>query len=128
MDLATYTSGRLFHIYGELRWERQRDFIHVVYTGDPGCLPSFAKEQEEALSNCKVVTRRYFLFGKKFDRPDLGAEPGDFAEVRIPRLLRYPALPGLANARYLKLATCEYLDPRTGANVAYRFKKLVPGK
>ncbi|MDQ2717458.1 MAG: hypothetical protein M3Z08_21395, partial [Chloroflexota bacterium] len=54
------------------------------------------------------------------------AQPGDFAEVRIPRLLRYPALDTLAGAQRIQLDTCEYIDPDTGANIAYRFKRLVP--
>src|SRR5258707_6451087 len=29
-----YTVGRIFHIHGELRWERQHAHIQVVYTGD----------------------------------------------------------------------------------------------
>jgi hypothetical protein len=53
------------------------------------------------------------------------AKLGDFAEVRIPRLLRYPQLPTLAGAERVQLVMCEYVDSETAVNVAYRLKNLV---
>ncbi len=51
-----------------------------------------------ALDDCISRDRAYFLFGKRLDQKALdrigpAAQSGDFAEVRIPRLLRYPQLP-----------------------------------
>lgn len=130
-DFAAYTSGRIFHIHGELRWERQEAHIHVVYTGDSAYTPALNDSEEMVLDAYNAVTRSYFLFGKRLDEGQLkrigpAALSGDFAEVRIPRLLRYPALPALAGAQRIQLAVCEYIDPITGVNIAYRFKELVP--
>lgn len=129
IDIASYTSGRIFNGSGELRWEKLVTYIQVVYTGDTVYMPDLSNSKAENLSAYTPVTRKYILFGKKLDTGQLSqihvARPGDFAEIRIPRLLRYPALRHLADAPYMKLSICEYIYPPTGANVAYRFKELV---
>lgn len=136
-DLAPYTSGRVFHEHGELRWERQHEWVQIVYTGKHQYRPERKLEQTEQYSLEEAVKcdRSYLLFGKRLDldsdrlqhlRPV--ARAGDFAEVRIPRLLRYPALDTLAKAERIQLVVCEYLHPDTGMNIAYRFKGLVPFK
>lgn len=130
-SITAYTSGRIFHIHGELRWERQETHIRVVYTGERAYAPTLNDSEEEGLDAYNTVTRNYLLFGKRLDegqRKRIGPEArsGDFAEVRIPRLLRYPQLPALEDAQHIQLAVCEYVDPLTGANVVYRFKQLVP--
>ncbi len=61
------------------------------------------------------------LAEKQLKRIGPPAQEGDFAEVRIPRLLRYPRLSPDAKADYLQLAVCEYIAPATGTSVAYRF-------
>lgn len=133
IDIASYTSGRIFNTFGELRWEKQTNHVYVVYTGDKAYTPTLNQSKEECLDTCKPVTRRYLLFGKRLESAQLeqigkAARLGDFAEVRIPRLLRYPVLPELAAASYVKVTVCEYTDQTTGANMAYRFKELVPCK
>ena len=45
-----------------------------------------------------------------------------YAEVRIPRLLRYPAP---AKARRVRLVVCEYTDEDTGSVQLFRFQDLV---
>jgi len=129
--LATYTSGRIFHTYGELRWERQCSHVQVVYTGNEQYKPELDDSEEKALGDYCTPIRSYFLFGKRLDegqikRIGLAAQSGNFAEVRIPRLLRYPVLPALAGAERVQLAVCEYMDRVTGSNIAYRFKELIP--
>jgi hypothetical protein len=125
-----YTSGRIFHTQGELRWERQHTDIQVVYTGEREYGPKLNESEEWTLDGYDSVTKSYLLFGKRLDEGQREriptAQPGDFAEVRIPRLLRYPSLEELKGAEYIQLAVCEYMDRVTGANIAYRFKKLVP--
>jgi len=132
VDIASYTSVRIFNGSGELRWEKLATHIHVVYTGDTTYMPDLSKSKAENLSIYTPITRRYMLFGKKLDPGQVSqrdvARPGDFAEVRIPRLLRYPALGHLANASYIKLKVCEYIHPPSGTHVAYRFKELVACK
>jgi len=130
-DFTSYTSGRIFHAQGELRWQRRLAHMHIVFTGAQAYRPGLQDAEETALDNCEKVPKTYFLFGKRLDdqqRAKIGpaAQTGDFAEVRIPRLLRYPRLPALAHAGRVQLAVYEYVDKTTGANVAYRFYDLVP--
>lgn len=129
-DFTLYTAGRIFHALGELRWERQHSDVQIVYTGHKHYKPHLHDAQETGLDSCIPQERKYFLFGKRLDQQQLdrigpAAQQGDFAEVRIPRLLRYPQLPSLANAGRVQLAICEYVDPATAINVAYRVKGLV---
>lgn len=130
-DFTPYTSGRIFHAQGELRWERQQAHMHIVFTGAQAYRPGLLDAEEIALDDCEKVPRAYFLFGRRLDDQQLArigpaAQTGDFAEVRIPRLLRYPLLPAVAQAERVQLAMYEYVDPTTGANVAYRFYDLAP--
>jgi hypothetical protein len=135
-DFTPYTSGRIFNDYGEIRWEKHHSNIHIVYMGNKEYKPDLQKAgaqdgKEETLIGCKLVSRKYFLFGKRLDAAGLDhigpvAQEGDFAEVRIPRLLRYPRLDSLGNAERVQLAVYEYVDLKTGTNVAYRFYNLVP--
>ncbi|MFL5663650.1 MAG: CRISPR-associated protein Csx19 [Ktedonobacteraceae bacterium] len=129
-DFTPYTSGRIFHALGELRWERQHPSIQIVYTGHKGYKPQIQGARETALDAYIPEERAYFLFGKRLNKQERdligpAAQSGDFAEVRIPRLLRYPQLPTVADAERVRLVICEYTDPTTALNVAYRFKKLV---
>ena len=130
-DFTPYTSGRVFHALGELRWERQHPKVQIVYTGHKEYKPVLKDAREITLDAYIPKDREFFLFGKRLNEQQLdrirpAAHPGDFAEVRIPRLLHYPPLPTLANAERVQLVTCEYVDPETAVNVAYRFKNLVP--
>jgi hypothetical protein len=129
-DFTPYTSGRVFHALGELRWERQHTNIQVVYTGSKQYKPELQDASEIMLDAYIPRDREYFLFGKRLNETQLdrigpAAQPGDFAEVRIPRLLRYPRLPSLTEAERLQLVMREYIDPATALNFAYRFKSLI---
>lgn len=132
-NFEPYTSGRIFHQYAELRWEKQSSRIHVVYTGQNTYQPQLAEHTKEELDGTYIpkAPRRYLLFGKRLDQTQLErigpvAQPGDFAEARIPRLLHYPLLSELASAEQVQVDVCEYVNAETGANVAYRFKGLIP--
>ncbi len=142
-DTADYTTGRIFHTLGEVRWERhympsaspssqapQGSHVSLVYTGDSAYCPTLATYQDKDLDVYDPVINAYFLFGKRYDprqpsRIKVAAQQSLFAEVRIPRLLRYPALQSLAGAERLKLVVCEYTDRDTGSSVAYRFQALI---
>jgi hypothetical protein len=130
-DFTLYTSGRIFHELGELRWERLPAGIQIVYTGHTAYKPTLQDAQEIALDSHKYKDRAYLLFGERLDQQELdrigaAARPGDFAEVRIPRLLRYPQVSTLNDAKRVQLIAREYPDAATAVNVAYRFKNLAP--
>lgn len=126
----SYTSGRIFHQDGELRWEKQANAFHVVYTGQIQYSPELKDTASLMLDSHSVKTKCYYLFGKRLDSEQLDrigapAQVGDFAELRIPRLLRYPMLPTLENAERVQFMIREYRDPDTGVNRAFRFTQLI---
>ncbi len=133
-DFTPYTSGRIFHEQGELRWERQQANVQIIYTGHKEWQPTLPTSTYEELKDYTFKDRSYLLFGQRLARRQLEligstAKKGDFAEVRIPRLLRYPQLPDeLENEDFLCLVMCEYIDSATALTVAYRFKGLGPYK
>jgi hypothetical protein len=136
----TYLSGRIFTEQWELRWARQQQNIRVVYLGSSeygGVLRDYhLKDKSNVLLNLKKKSNsnEYYLFGERL-RPDdvekiIWAEPGDFAEARIPRLLRYPAAnwsgqdtKKVLELPYMQLLVCEYTD-ETGSVVLSRFQCL----
>lgn len=163
-DTTPYTSGRVFHKLGELRWERHyvpsfpeesetpatpttpatlttlddtdrtdeplTSHISLIYTGDSAYSPKLDEYQDKDLDRYGKVSKDYFLFGKRFNLQQPSevastAQQSEFAEVRIPRLLLYPALKELAGAERLKLVVCEYTDSDTGNCIAYRFQELI---
>ncbi len=130
IPFADYTSGRVFDEYAELRWEKQGNTMQVVYLG--------AKERAQVLLQYKLQEsneldklksageKKYFLFGERLAPEDLqkigpAAEPGDFAEIRIPRLLRYPVQQD--KQRYVRLVVREYLDKENSVAL-FRFQDL----
>ncbi len=131
-DFTPYTSGRIFHELGELRWERQQAQVHIVYTGHKEYKPELPKIDETALDTYQIIDdRAYLLFGARLKGKQLEpikpvAQEGDFAEIRIPRLLRYPLLDTIKDAERVQLVMHEYIDQSTGLNVAYRCKSLEP--
>src|SRR2546421_12507532 len=61
-NFTPYTSGRIFHKGGELRWEKQHEGIRIVYTGHELYKPEIDIRQTMQLDTCKLVPRQYFLF------------------------------------------------------------------
>ncbi len=130
--IADYTSGRVFDQDFELRWEKDADGGYkVVYLGKERSIPGLEKDDKELkkLDRSKLL-KHYYLFGEYLNKERLesmGIEPeeGYYAEVRIPRLLRYPALKG---ARRVQLTVCEYIDKETGRVGLFRFQGLQPAE
>ena len=131
VDLAHYTSGRVFDQDAELRWEKIGEGKYcVVYLGtkrEIRGLKNDEKNQQElnSLESAKEA-KYYYLFGEYLEAnklKNMGIEPeeGYYAEVRIPRLLRYPAPPG---ARRVQIKVLEYLNRDTYEVKVFRFQGL----
>jgi hypothetical protein len=125
--ISEYTAGRIFHEEFELRWEKINSKLQVVYIGRKRPVPLLI-EQPDILKDCVRPTSSYYLFGKRLDdkaveRIGEPAQRGDFAEVRIPRLLRYPVKDEHMN--YVKLDVYEYRHKITNERILFRFRKLL---
>lgn len=122
------TSGRIFQHDRELRWEQQGELMQVTYLGpeeDSSHLSVYALTPHKELANWEKRTMSYYLFGERIDEDDLaqvGAQAGDLAVVRIPRLLRYPVKD--ENKPYVLLLVCEYVEKGTEQKAYYRFQGL----
>ncbi len=124
IPFTQYTSGRIFHQDFELRWEKNDDKTQVVYLGAERHLPEL--EECELELEKRPEPKYYYLFGERLAQKELEkigkpALQGDFAEVRIPRLLRYPAPKG---AQRVRLGVCEYVQETTGKVGLFRFQSL----
>lgn len=117
--------GRIFDDTAELKWEKEGNQFHVVYCGHlnpPANLQQYASEP----ATCHDSS--YYLWGsrvKKEDLEEMGIltiKPDEsvFAELRIPRLLRYPVS---ANAQRVKLKVREFYNAE-GALIFTRFLGL----
>ncbi len=123
LPFADYTAGRIFHQDFELRWEREDGETRVVYVGTEQYHPAsleFARNVEMQ----KPVY--YYLFGERLRPNELErigppAQEGDFAEVRIPRLLHYPVQ---SQGRRVLLAVSQSLDPDNGSVTLFRFQGI----
>lgn len=124
------TSGRVFLPDFELRWEKKEHEYWVIYLGAKRDLPAL-KVDEDVLKKLqkREASKKYYLFGEVLDSQRLshmGLEgtTGYYAEVRIPRLLRYPPLPNAP--RRVQLVICEYVDKTMGSVQLFRFQNLEP--
>ncbi len=133
LPFADYSSGRVFQRDAELRWQLQGDKMRVVYLGPQERAPVLheyglqEKQGREKLEDLRKRDAYYYLFGERIRPPDLErigpqARPGDFAEVRIPHLLRYPVPHD--GKRYVRLVVREYIDAATGRVRLFRFQGL----
>ncbi len=127
-----YTSGRIFDEHAELRWEKQKNTMQVVYLGSKErvqTMLNYKLHENDVLEKLKPgIEKKYSLFGERIALEDLkkiggAARPGDFAEVRIPRLLRYPELQ--SEQRYVRLVVREYFDEENRVAL-FRFQDLRP--
>jgi len=129
VDIAPYTSGRIFNKKFELRWEKDAGTIKVIYLGEEREIAGLTK-QKEPLKPAGDL-KHYYLFGERLDAADLaamGLKQGEgeytaYAEVRIPRLLRYPIS---KQAQRVQLIVGEYINSETGR--VFRFQDLVPAE
>jgi len=125
---AAYTSGRIFHPDFELRWEKQGDRTQVIYIGMEEYRPPVSMDVHHLDLKENDSLKYYYLFGERL-RPEhlerIGVPHEEreyaFAEVRIPRLLLYPAPQG---ARRVRLAVREYVQEVTEKVELYRFHSL----
>jgi hypothetical protein len=144
-----YTSGRIFSSLGELRWECQGELVRIVYLGAPsfaaveravgGIYRSKFSERSLELKELDSRQRFYYLFGTKLEMATIkqingeqvnggqiqnAVGPGDFAELRIHRVLHYPAPGHVPDKGYVQLQVQEYVDPNTGQVRLFRFQGL----
>ncbi|HEY1350599.1 MAG TPA: CRISPR-associated protein Csx19 [Ktedonobacteraceae bacterium] len=148
IDPAQYTSGRVFCSQFELRWHKkpQSDETQVVYLGEqdqtlPGLLPAsdLAELRTELQTLERGASARYYLFGTTLDTSREGQrllkqmglpdEQKDgqaryYAEIRIPRLLRYPRLDSPGEKQRVRLVVCEYREKETGSVRLFRFQRI----
>lgn len=122
LEPAAWEKGCIFGPEGELRWDKTGGAFHVVYTGTPLYLPGLTTDPGIDLSCFKDA--RYYLWGRLVEEPVRVGEPSGsvvYAELQVPRLLRYPA----AGAhRRVVLRVREYYDPSSGRLLFYRFYAL----
>jgi len=141
---ANYSSGRIFSEQGELRWEGQYGELRVIYLGDPSFASvknavDFVYKAKFSEKNAKLIgldrrERFYYLFGTKLDLYTIEqingehtknpVQIGDFAELRIHRILRYPAPGHVPDKGYVQLQVLEYVDPGSGQVQYFRFQGL----
>jgi hypothetical protein len=134
-----YTSGRIFEVAGELRWENQQNKVRVVYLGQPitsvaRALRNYGLQSSDKLLKLTSQTRYYYLFGTKLETRTIEqingeqtknvVRPGDFAELRIQRVLRYPAPGHVPDKGYVQLQVQEYINPESGQVQFFRFQGL----
>lgn len=131
----SYASGRIFQEDRELRWEKQRDVLRVVYLGPAESTIALAlheyrlKDRQKELDKLTKSTEPtwYSLFGERLKSEDLPyfgktARPGDFAVVRIPRILRYPVPQD--DKPSARLLVCEYRNKATDSVELFRFQAV----
>lgn len=129
-NFKEYTAGRIFHEEFDLRWEKINSGVQVVYVGKQQALPLLT-EGADVLKDCVRTISSYSLFGKRLGDEKVGnigepAQKNDFAEVRIPRLLRYPVKD--EHKDYVKLNVYEYRHKVTNERILFRFRSLAEVK
>jgi hypothetical protein len=132
IPFADYTAGRIFHEDAELRWERLENSLRVVYIGsaaNESILRDHHLKSSDGLERCSREFTSYYLYGERLGSGDLkyigpDAQPGDFATLRIPRILRYPV--GTSTANRVRIKVCSYLEKSTGQTLFFRFHSLDP--
>ncbi len=139
IHLNSYTSGRVFDQHAEIRWERmtqaqqQERKFQVVFVGPEHEQLHLKKDSEQSEKLGEPRNTHYYLFGVRLDTDDIDAigstaQEGDFAQLRIPRLLRYPSPSDGQRARRLRLEVSEYVDEDTSKVRLFRFRDLQAGE
>jgi hypothetical protein len=151
IDVAGYGTGRIFCSAFELRWSRDQRTgkVRAIYLGsrkpeEVGIVfdeisqtsdENSERKPPEDLAKLRRQERTYYLFGttldtsldgKRMEQMHLTQENGwrYYAEVRIPRLLRYPRVDDPRKERRVRLVVCEYVDKETDSVKLFRFQKL----
>lgn len=131
VDFSQFTSGRVFDQHAELRWEKDSDGkYHVVYLGAERVIRGLKKDEKYQQELASLEKSKepiyYYLFGdylnaEKLKNMGMKPEQGYYAEVRIPRLLHYPAPAGAVR---VQVEVREYLDKDTNEVKLFRFQGL----
>lgn len=135
IDVATYTSGRLFQKSFELRWERLDARFRVVYLGseqNKAGLHDYKLKEDATFSHLvddrklEYKEKKYYLFGEQVEenrqKEDAETTRGkSFVELRIPRPLYYPVQ---GFHRHVQLVVREYMYKETGQVGYFRFQAL----
>ena len=131
IDLASATSGRVFTRAFELHWEQDAETgtTRVVYLGEERALPALEGRREERYDSTGEP-KQYYLFGTRLKEDDLdkmdikpdGKKATYYAELRIPRLLRYPVD---TRMQRVQLEVGEYHDAKQETRL-FRFLDLQP--
>ena len=136
--IESYTSGRVFNLDFELRWEQDAVTVgktNVVYIGIKRNLPGLTKSKRKLQTEDRE--RHYYLFGERLGQDMLskmGIEPeeGYYAETRVPRLLRYPTLGQGQQPQRLQITARKYrfteLEKSREEGRTYRFVNLIPAE
>jgi hypothetical protein len=118
------TRGRIFGETFECRWEPGEGggtTVRVRYVGVPVQVEGLTPPAGIDLPALMTRNVRYDLWGERVDDPAIVGEPSDalvYAELRVPRLLRYPVN---GRPRRVRLRVREYIDPMTGRVALSRF-------
>ncbi len=108
-----------------------------VYRGAQRDIPELTPDEDTLKELEPQAPRQYYLFGQLLDadeREQMGIKAAEgeeyYAEVRIPRLLRYPDPEPSASkkAQRVQLTVREYADNRTGRVKLFRFQDLRPAE
>lgn len=126
IDFASYTSGRFFRPDYELRWAQIEGKTHVIYLGEERAIPDLRVPDDITLRDYKIQSANYYLFGEKLKEPVRNRrgvldDEIDFADARVPRLLRYPVSP---EAQRVRIIVREYVHKATGRVELFRFEGL----
>jgi hypothetical protein len=127
-----YSTGRIFQHDRELRWERQRNEVRIIYLGPAEDNVNLQEDRIRENPVLETLVKQsepayYYLFGERLRPADLEklsqvAQPGDFAVLRIPRILRYPVPQD--DKRYVRLVVCNYREKATDRVALFRFQRL----
>ena len=119
---------RVFCSEFEIRWEKLDGVYQTVVVGNAPSIEGFFYAEEINLDKAIAQRHSYLLWGQrvKDDQLDLiGAkhEPNQqiYLELRVPRILRYPVS---SEVHQVQLQVCEYVDPKSGDLLYYRFLGL----
>lgn len=121
------TRGRIFGETFEFRWEPGKDGAAGIRVRSIGAMTHLEGLEPLAGIDMRALEPRdgrYDLWGERVDDPTLIGQPSDaliYAELRIPRMLRYPAS---GRPRRIRLRVREYVDPTTNVVVLARFSGL----
>jgi hypothetical protein len=128
VQFGDWERGRVFCPDYELRWEKLDGAYQAVLVGNAPSLNGFVVATEVDLDRASAQTHGYLLWGQRVEDEKLsliGVEhtPNGqvYLELRIPRILRYPVSD---KSRQVRLRVREYIDPKSGDLLYYRFVGL----